>query len=170
MWPYNINCYKFKSNNIELKVMRNKKVTFQISGTTQKGALFGLLLNFKKQLLHIVAPPPQFHWVITGALGTAHVRNGWHCSMNHTRASLCLEKWRLFLAVWWSGGGVKPETCPCSVCQAHAEILERRLFWCCPLWEEEKISDHEVSLFNTKWWKYESLEFKGAPIALSLPV
>lgn len=37
--------------------MRNKKVTFQISGTTQKGALFGLLLNFKKPLLHIVAPP-----------------------------------------------------------------------------------------------------------------
>lgn len=101
MWPYNRNCYKLKSNNIELKVMRNKKVTFQISGTTQKGALFGLLLNFKKQLLHIVAPPPQFHWVITGALGTAHVRNGWHCSMNHTRASLCLERWRLFLAVWW---------------------------------------------------------------------
>lgn len=58
MWPYNINCYKLKSNNIELKVIRNKKVTFQISGTTQKGALFGLLLNFKKQLLHIVAPPP----------------------------------------------------------------------------------------------------------------
>lgn len=149
MWPYNINCYKLKSNNIELKVMRNKKVTFQISGTTQKGALFGLLLNFKKQLLHIVAPPPP-HPNFTESLPARwelHMLEMFSIAVWIIPEPLCA--WRGDGYFWLFGGGVKPETCPCSVCQAHAEILERRLFWCCPLWEEEKISDHEVSLFNT---------------------